>query len=214
MRNISTRSSGRSTQRGNAAIEFAALSIVLIPLLFGSVGIGLNMGTMVQAVQVTRDVAHMYARGVDFSQTGNQNIAVALAPNAQMTPTSGNGVIILSQIAQVYQADCTAAGVSPCTNLGQTVFTSRIVIGNASLTSSRYGTPASSIVSSSGSISAANYLTNTTAVATGFSSVLTSSGYTLLDGDVVYLSETYLSTPNLSFLGTPASNGVYAQAIF
>jgi hypothetical protein len=157
----------------------------------------------------------MYARGVDFSQTANQNIAITLAPNSNMTPTGGNGVIVLSQIAQVYQADCDAAGLSgTCTNLGQTVFTNRIVIGNSSLNSSRYGTPASAIVDSAGNIAAADYLTNATAVATGFSSILTASGYTLTDGDVIYLCETYLSTPNLSFLGTQASNGVYAQSIF
>jgi hypothetical protein len=191
------------------------LSIVIIPLLFGTVGVGVNMGTMVQAVQVSRDVAHMYARGVDFSQTANQNIAITLAPNSNITTTGGNGVLILSQITQVYQADCNAAGLTgTCTNLGQTVFTNRIVIGNSSLTSSRYGTPAPAIVDSAGNLAAADYLTNPTAVATGFSAVLTASGYTLGDGDVVYLSETYLSTPNLSFLGTQASNGVYAQSIF
>jgi hypothetical protein len=94
------------------------------------------------------------------------------------------------------------------------VLTNRIVIGNSSLNSSRYGTPASAIVDSAGNIAAADYLTNATAVATGFSSILTASGYTLTDGDVIYLCETYLSTPNLSFLGTQASNGVYAQSIF
>ena len=111
--------SRRTRERGNALIEFAALSIVIIPLLFGTVGVGINLGTMVQAVQVSRDVAHMYARGIDFSQTANQNIAVALAPNSEMTPTSGQGVIILSQIRQVYQADCTAAALATCPNLGQ-----------------------------------------------------------------------------------------------
>lgn len=208
-----SRRSARAGQRGSAAIEFAALSIVIIPLLFGTVSVGVNMGTMVQAVQVSRDVAHMYARGIDFSQTANQNIAVALAPNSNMTTSGGNGVIVLSQITQVYQADCDAAGLT-CTNLGQTVFTNRIVIGNSSLTSSRYGTPAAAIVDGAGNIAAADYLTNTTAVATGFSSILTASGYTMADGDVIYLCETYLSTPNLSFLGTQASNGVYAQSIF
>lgn len=209
------RKTGRRGESGNAAIEFAAISIVIIPLLFGTVSVGLNLGSMVQAVQVSRDVGHMYARGVDFSQAGNQNIAVALAPNSGMTTTGGNGVLVLSQIIQVYQADCDAAGLSgSCTNLGQPVFTNQIVIGNASLMSSKFGTPAAGIVNSSGNIGASDYLTNGTAVANGFSSVLTAAGLTLADGDIVYLSETYLSTPNLSFLGTPASNGVYARSIF
>jgi hypothetical protein len=169
---------------------------------------------MVQTVQVSRDTAHMYARGIDFSQTANQNIAVALAPNSGMTTTGGNGVIVLSQIRQVYLADCTAAAVAGCTNLGQAVFSNQIVIGNSALSASRFGTPPPAIVDSTGNIAASDYLTNTADVATGFSSVLSAAGLTLADGDVVYMSETYLSTPNLSFLGTQASNGVYARSIF
>ena len=87
-------------------------------------------------------------------------------------------------------------------------------MGNSSLNASRYGTPPSSILDSSGNISAANYLTNASAVASGFGSVASAAGLTIVDGQIVYLCETYLSTPNLSFLGTSASNGVYARSIF
>src|SRR5271165_6967527 len=155
----------RAHEKGNAIIEFALVSIVLIPLMFGMLGVGINMGHMVQAVQVSRDVGHMYALGVDFSQTANQNIDVAIAPGMGMTTTTGNGVIILSEISQVYQADCNAANLTnQCTNIGQPVMINRMVIGNSSLSSSRYGTPSASILNSNGSISAANYITNSTAV--------------------------------------------------
>ena len=214
-RHARVRAPVRSRERGSAIIEFALVSIVLIPLLFGMLGVGINMGRMVQAVQVSRDVGHMYGVGIDFSQTANQNIAVAIAPGMGMTTTSGNGVMILSEISQVYQADCNAANLANnCTNIGQPVIINRIVIGNSSLSTSRFGTPSSSIVNSTGTISASNYITNNTAIATGFASVLTAAGLTLADGDVMYLSEVYFSTPDLSFLGTQASQGVYERSIF
>jgi hypothetical protein len=169
---------------------------------------------MVEIVQVSRDVGHMYARGVDFSQTANQNIAVQLATGTTMTTTGGNAVMILSQITQVYQADCTAAGVSSCTNLNQTVVVNRIVFGNSSLKASQFGTPAASIVNSSGNIAASDYLQNTTAVAAGFAALLSAAGITLVDGDVAYLDETYFQTPSLSFLPSAAAQGVYARSIF
>lgn len=200
---------------GHAILEFAVVSIVLIPLFFGMVGVGVNMGRMVQAVQVSRDAGHLYAKGVDLSQSANQNIIVNLATGIGMTATGGNGVMILSQLSRIYQADCDAAGLSnSCSNLGQVVFIGRIVIGNAGLSLSRFATPPSSIVNSSGNIGAADYLTNPSDVATGFASVLSGAGLTLNQGDVVYLAETYFSTPDLSFLGTQASQGVYARSIF
>jgi hypothetical protein len=159
----------------------------------------------------------MYAKGVDFSQASNQSVVVNLAVGTGITANGGNGVVILSQIIQVYQADCQAAGYSngQCTNLGQLVFTNRIDIGNSSLRNSNYGTPSSGIVNSSGNIAAADYLTNASAVVTGsFNSELTAAGLTLSDGAVAYLTELYLSTPDISYLGTVGSGGVYAKAVF
>src|ERR1039458_2248555 len=146
----------KRNEKGNALIELAVVSIVIIPLFFGMVGIGINLGHMNQAVQSSRDVGHMYAKGVDFSQAGNQNIVIDLATGTGITTTGGNGVVTLSQVIQVYQADCNAAGYSSsqCTNLGQLVFINRIVIGNSGLRASNYGTPTSSIVNSSGNIAA------------------------------------------------------------
>ena len=95
----------------------------IMPLFFGTVGLGLQMGHSIESLQISRDVAHMYAKGIDFSQTGNQNIAVNLASSSGMTLTGGNGTIILSQVITIYQADCDAGNHhSDCTNLGQQVF--------------------------------------------------------------------------------------------
>jgi hypothetical protein len=202
-------------ERGSAVVEFALVSIVIIPLFFGMVAIGMNMGQMIEAVQVSRDVGHMYADGVDFTQTANQNVAAMLATGTGMTATGGNAVIILSEVSQIYQADCDAGNHSSnCTNINQTVFVNRVIIGNSSLTASRFGTPAAGIVTSTGTIAANDYLTNASAVATGFAALLTAAGITLNQGDVTYVSETYFSTPSLSFLPSAAAQGVYARSIF
>jgi len=204
-------------EKGNALLEFAAVSIVVIPLFFGMVGAGIELGRMNEAVQICRDAAHMYARGVDFSQASNQNILVTLGYGTGMTANGGNGVVIMSQFTQVYQADCTAAGLTAgqCTNLNQLVFVNRLVTGNSGLRSSNYGTPPSSLVNSQGNIAASDYLTKSSLVLTGsMATELTNAGLTMNDGDVAYLTEFYESMPDLSFLGGSSSGGVYAKAIF
>jgi|SRR5579872_2344509 hypothetical protein len=207
----------RGKEKGNALLEFAAVSIVVVPLFFGMVGTGIQLGRMNEAVQICRDAGHMYARGVDFSQVGNQNILVTLATGTGMTVSGGNAVIVMSQIIQVYPADCTAAGISlgACSNSGKLVFVNRLVTGNAGLRSSNYGTPPSATINSLGNIAAANYLTSASLVVTGsLVTELTAAGLTLNDGDVAYLTEFYESMPDLSFLGVGGSSGVYAKVIF
>ena len=204
-------------EKGNALLEFAAVSIVVIPLFFGMVGAGIELGRMNEAVQICRDAAHMYARGVDFSQASNQNILVTLGYGTGMTANGGNGVVIMSQFTQVYQADCTAAGLTAgqCTNLNQLVFVNRLVTGNSGLRSSNYGTPPSNLVNAQGNIAASDYLTKSSLVLTGsMPTELTNAGLTMNDGDVAYLTEFYESMPDLSFLGGSSSGGVYAKAIF
>lgn len=214
-----TRLNGRRNrnERGNGLLEFAAVSIVVIPLFFGMVGAGIQLGRMNEAVQICRDAAHMYARGVDFSQTSNQNILVSLATGSGMTVNGGNGVMIMSQIIQVYQADCTSAGLTAaqCTNLNQLVFVNRLVTGNSGLRASNYGTPPAALVNAQGNIAPSDYLTKPSLVLTGgFATELTNAGLTLNDGDVAYMTEFYESMPDLSFLGASGSGGVYAKAIF
>jgi Flp pilus assembly protein TadG len=109
----------KEQQRGSTLLEFAIVVPSLTMLFFGTIGLGIMLGRYIQAVQVCRDVAHMYSDGIDFTQTTPQNIVVQqLAAGTGMTANGGNGVIILSQVSTVYQVDCTAAAVNPCTNLG------------------------------------------------------------------------------------------------
>jgi hypothetical protein len=150
---------GRSqlrSARGNAMLEMALIVAVSVPALLGVSGLGMRLGRTLDATQVTRDVAHMYALGTDFSLAGTQAIARTLSQEFSLTST-GTGVLILSRVVKVYQADCDAAGVSGCPNRNLPVFTQRIVIGNAGMRASAFGTPPAADLDAQGNVASHNY---------------------------------------------------------
>ncbi|MGA3019148.1 MAG: TadE family protein [Bryobacteraceae bacterium] len=226
----------RTLQRGIAYIEFALSLLVLIPMLLGVVGIGLSMHRQLQTVQLARDAGHMFARNVDFTQTGNQQVLSAVAGNLGLTATggavgtsgAGTAVVILSEVRYVDVSACTLAGKvdshgnpSGCTNYQQWVFSERWVIGNSALWSSNLGTPAASIVSTvasngvpAGTISIINQVTNTTDVAniTGFNPWNSTTSTGLPSGQWVYVAEAAAT----GFQMAPFSQGTntYAQIYF
>jgi hypothetical protein len=217
----------KTSEKGNSMMEFGLAMTLAIPLVFGTVAFGVNLGNLLQGTQIIRDVDHMYAQGVDFSQSVNQNIAVTLVQGlGGMTVNGGNGVIILSQIIQIYPADCSASGytTAQCSNLGHTVYLNRIVIGNSALRPSNYGTPNAAYITAGGNLGSPNYLTKADAQASNFTNVLSPNltpigGATpyLADGQVAYVVEGYFASPWLSFLGhwdTDSTAGVYSVAIF
>ena len=210
----------RRARQGTAMVEFAIIAPFLVTLFFGTIGLGMIMGRYVQTLTVARDVAHLYVSGVDFTQTTSQNIALQLAQGTGMTATGGNGVIILSRVATIYQADCDAAGVSgTCNNLGQCVITQRIVLGNAALQSSAFGTPTATLMDAAGNISPSVYLQNTDSSVrtTGFSTLLTSAGMTSLipQGNSIWVTEVYFTYPDISYLGNWVSGGgAYARFLY
>ncbi len=201
-------------QRGSTALEFALVIICVVPLFFGTVAIGVALGRADEAVQVTRDVGHMYGNGVDFTSTQAQQLVSSLGSGWDLS-SSGNAVLIFSQVSTVFQADCTNASINPCTNSGQPVFVQRVTLGNTSLKASAFGTPPAQYMDALGNIKQSDYMTQTSLVANGFASVLAQN-----DGDVAYLVEGFFSMPDLSFLsvgfqgtnGTPG--GFYVRAIF
>jgi hypothetical protein len=171
--------------RGSGCIEFACITMVLMPLLLGTGAAGINMILTLQTIQLARDAGHMYARGLDFSQPGNQTILANVGSTLGLSTTAGSGsaVVILSQLTYVDNATCTAAGAvdkngnpSGCTNLGKWVFMQRLEIGNPGIRTSNIGSPVTSgktgvtVESPSGNISISDYVTKAGAVAT-FSSI-------------------------------------------
>jgi hypothetical protein len=170
----------RRRTRGVSTIEFAFSLMVLVPLFLGTGVTGINLIRSLQTVQLARDAGHMYARGVDFSQTGNQTILVNLGTNLGLSATAGQGtaVVILSELTYVDDNACAAAGAATggvhngsCTNYGFWVFEQRIEIGNTGIRTSNYGSPLTSgpngvNIAANGTISLSDYVTKSGARAT------------------------------------------------
>jgi hypothetical protein len=220
----------RNLQRGVAYVEFALALLVLSPLLLGVVGLGLSMHRQLQTVQLARDAGHMFARSIDFTLLGNQQILSAVAGSLSLTATApsisgtagaGSAVVILSTVRYVDVSACSLAGKvdsngnpSGCTNYQKWVFAERLVIGNSTLRTSNLGTPSSTIVTSNGTILITDQVTNTTDVAsiTGFNPWNVTSGTGLPSGQSVYVAE----ATGLGFRMPPFSTGTntYARIYF
>ncbi|MEO8369850.1 MAG: hypothetical protein ABI806_11670 [Candidatus Solibacter sp.] len=189
--------------RGAVMIELALSMSVTLPLLLGVGAIGVRLGRTLQATQVTRDVAHMYALGADFSLGGSQAIARTLSRDFSLTDT-GNAVLLLSRVMKVQQTDCTAAGLGTCPNLNLAVITQRIAIGNTALRTSSFGTPPVAYIGSGGNIAAANYCKQSSLIATGFDAILS-----LAAGQSSTVVEGYFSMPELNLMAFPEPGGGY-----
>jgi len=213
----------RNFKRGVSYVEFALSLLVLVPLLLGVIGTGLNMHLQLQTVQLARDAGHMYARGIDFTLTGNQQILSQIAGTLNLSTTlgSGNSEVILSTVRYVDVSACTLAGKvdgsgnpSGCTNYGSWVFSQRLLIGNNTLRSSVLGTPPSGIIGTGGTISILNQATNTGDVATvtGFNPWNSTSGTGLPSGQFLYVSEAAATGFHMPPFN--AGTNTYAQLYF
>jgi hypothetical protein len=208
----------KHTQSGATVLEFTLSLSVLIPLLIGVYVFGFRLVRAQQVDQITRDLAHMYSRGVDFTQSGAASEAGTLANQFGLTST-GNSVVIFSTIQIETSTACKAAtGNNTCTNLNQPVFTQQVAIGNTSANSSVFGVPTSSgsLPATSGvsndystNVSLTAQATNTWAVANNFNSVLA-----LNSGEITYVVEMFNNTPDLSVPGLTGAPQVYSRAIF
>ena len=207
----------RRKLRGTSYVEFALAVVVLVPLLLGTTGIGINLLLAYQTSQVSRDAGHMYARGLDFSLSGNQTILGTLGSGLGLSATSGvsgsagsgNAVVVFTTVGYIDDPACTLGGydtagvhTSACKNFGKWVFKQRIVVGNSNLQTSDYGSPVTSgsgggnplvTINSAGNISTTDQLTNPNDVATfnAINPYANVSGVVsgLPSGQVIYISE-------------------------
>jgi hypothetical protein len=197
------------SRKGMAVMEFAMCSVFLVPLLLGIFVFGFRLIRSLQMIQVTRDLGHMYVRGVNFRNSGPIANAQTLASGYNLTST-GTSVVYLSQLKVIQQADCDAAGTAPagthCTNLGQTVFTEQLTIGNSGMGASPFGAPP---LQTDSTVSVADQANNSASVAGGFSPILT-----LNAGETAYLAEMINQTADLNVPGFSGMPQVYARAIF
>jgi hypothetical protein len=198
-----------SRRRGTALIEFGLIVFPLILILFGVTVIGLQLGQSVRGSQITRDAASMYVRGIDFTLEANQDLLVRLAQGMGLAKTGGKGVLIFSKVTWVSQAQCTAAGLSPC-NGDRHVVTQQIIVGNVSLRASALGSPNSA--GAQGLV--LDYMQNPTAIAD--STVLAPLHLDAPEhaGDVAYVTEGYFDTPEIRIPGFERDPGVYTIALY
>lgn len=192
--------------RGGASVEFALILLVLVPLLLGTGVVGVNMIRTLQTIQLARDAGHMYARGVDFSQPGNQTILLTVGQSVGLASgSSGSAVVTLSLLTYVDTAACASVGAvdsngihtNACTNFGHWVFKQRLVIGNTALRKDGIGSPlvggstGVTIDAATGRISLSDYVKKAGAVAL-FNSINPYSAVTgkgLPSGEVLYIAE-------------------------
>ena len=198
-------------KNGSSLMELALIAPFLVLLLFGVFSIGMSLSKSIQVSVVARDSGAMFMRFIDFSLTANKAIVVRQANGLGMTASGGNGIELLSQVMGVTITECNAGGLtsSNCPNLGYTVFIKRQTVGNTALYTSIFGTPNSGIVGSDGTITAANYLTNSSCRTSNFTNLIALGG-----SEFAYISEAYFTTPELDLPGYRSNTAVYQRAIF
>ena len=198
----------KQNEKGNVYIEFVLVaSFFFVPLVLGLVTLGIAVLRDFQVNQLTRDVGHMMAKGVNFSQQSNQNLAandlangLSLQANSGNVTGSntGNGVLVLSTFESLTSA-------CACINSGHVVLVSRIVIGNNTLYTSPFGSPAS--IGSNGSV--ANYSTDPGAQADNVSSVIT-----IGTGGLAYMAEGDFAFKDLGVVGFITNLGAFNRVVF
>lgn len=176
---------------------YALGAIFLVPLGIGVVLVTNSAARGDDAYKISREIGSMYAQGLDFSQTANQNIALNVAEGIGIDMQSGKGVLILSKIRMVHPSDCAEHTVGKCKNAGYPVVIERYVLGNRSLRPSSFGTPAT-LDAATGKVR--DWANDPSARVVNFVSGLK-------PGEVTYAAECYLPTPELR-------SGVYSRAIF
>jgi hypothetical protein len=207
----------REREKGSALLEFLLCAAFLwIPLFLGVSQYGLALIQAIRASAVCRDAGRMFAYGIDFSQSGNQYLLAGTAPSLNIDPTgaAGTGVAIFSTVQYVTAAQCSAGGYSnTCPNNGQLVFIRQIIVGNAAIHVSAYGTPTTD---STGTVAAGSplsngYLNQASALVHGFPNITLSAGTS--GQQYAYICEIYARSPGLTWF-SPANNWVSERSFF
>ena len=198
----------KRNEKGNVYIEFVLVaSFFFVPVILGMITVGIALIRNFQVNQLTRDVGHMMAKGVDFSQQLNQNLVandlangLSLQANGGNVTGSatGNGVLVLS----VFESLTSSCG---CTNAGHVVVVSRIVIGNNTLYTSPFGNPTS--IGNDGSVP--NYSNDAGAQADNVSSVIS-----IPSNGLAYMSEGSFAFKDLGVVGFITNLGAFNRAVF
>ncbi len=221
-------------QGGNELIEFGLLLTLLMPLFLGMFVTGFNLVRANQGNMIARDLGDLYIHGTDFSTSGAQNLAVRLSVGLGLQPnfsgggnnatgiTTGNGLVMLSQVTFIGGASCVAAGFAPtgCPNYNHFVFTQRVIVGNKNLQfngttvqSALGAVSGGASVTSSGGVN--NYIIDPNARLDAAHEATFSALWSpaLTDGQLVYASEVWFASQDLT-VSSLSGQGVYARFFF
>ena len=172
-------------------------AIFLVPLSIGVLMVNSNASQNDRVKQVTRELASMYAQGMDFSRAANRTIAARIAEGLGLSVDGGQSVLILSKIRVVHDSDCQAQAGQHCDNNGYPVVIQRVVIGNPALRLSSFGASAK-VDPATGSV--LDWLNDPAARAQGLKP-------SSKPGEFTYAAEYYLSSPD-------PRGGIYSRTIF
>jgi hypothetical protein len=192
----------RRRTKGSFLVEMALVSWLLLFMLMGSFQMGMMLVRAIQAGEICANGNVLEIRGIDLSQTLNQELLLRTAPSlgintagSWLPSSTGAGVVILSQVYNVGPLECSNGVASfdgttaTCPNLGQNVIAMRITIGNTSQGSSIAGNP-SSTPGSNGFLTANQICTVTGNVAAGgFSSIIA-----LSEDQYTWVAEVYANS--------------------
>jgi hypothetical protein len=188
----------RSIQfRASSIAMYTLGAIFLVPLSIGVLLVNSNASQNDHVKQISRDIASMYAQGMDFSRSANQTIALRVGEGLGMDIRAGQGVLILSKIRVVHDTDCQEPATAQCSNKGYAVVTQRYVMGNPALRASSFGTPRN-VEPASGNVP--NWRNDPSARAQDFP-------VNLKPGEFTYAAECYLTSPE-------ARTGVYSRTMY
>lgn len=175
--------------KGNAILEFAVCLPVLVVAMFTVLTGGFWFDRYMTVLQLGRTGASMFARGMNFSTSANQDLLLMAAHGLRMQKTGGDGVIYLTRLVQAPPGSA---------NDGELVMAERYVIGDSSIRSSKLGTPSGTIwpdptePQPNGSVK--DYQDEPSAVASVPSSIST-----LPLGESMFVTEVYHDSQDLNF---------------
>jgi hypothetical protein len=201
---------GRERRKGSFLIEFAIVIPTLVLLLTGVSDIGLILATTNQISQVCRSANVLTVRGIDLSQSANQQLLMRTANGLGLNVSgtynpnpNGKGVIYITKVLMVGPNEC-AQGItnwdgkpSSCPNYGQYVIANRIVMGNSTRWASPIGKPVTTQYPD-GDLYDADIATNTGNQAKGFG---TGGIITLALDQYTYVAEVFVDVSNLNMFG-------------
>jgi hypothetical protein len=207
-------------ERGSFLMESALVSWTLLFMLMGCFQMGVMLIRAIQAGEVCRNANVLQVRGVDLSQSQNQQILLRTGPYLGMntagswTPsTTGSGVVYLSKVYMVGPLECSNGvsnfdgTISTCPNLGSYVIQMRITIGNTNKGSSVVGNP-SDTPGTNGYLTDNQVCTNTANVAQHFPAIVS-----LAQDQYTWVAEIFADSTNFNLFNMMAAPTIYMRNI-